>query len=337
MFKKGLCYLLKIILAGIISLILLSIFTLIYKYTGVHIKNNSGAATDYKWEPNQWMATMQEGFAWFKMDKKGFNNAIYKDDTPDILIMGSSHMEAVQMKPTENVAYLLNKELSEYYTYNIGISGHNIYTCVKNINNAVDVYKPKRYVILEISQVKLEINNMKEVIDNTYPIIPSYDSGIMYKLQKNLPAIKEIYNALNNWKNTDESINNNVQKEYSQEYINALNDFLAKAEKPFETIDAELIIFYHPPTSIDNNGNFKEETDLKALQLFEEACKNNNIKFIDMTSDFKKLYENKHILAHGFINTSIGKGHLNKYGHSEIANRISEFIKKNEEDINGAK
>jgi hypothetical protein len=43
---------------------------------------------------------MTEGFSWLKMDDSGFNNVAFDDvgsEQPDILLMGSSHMEAVQV------------------------------------------------------------------------------------------------------------------------------------------------------------------------------------------------------------------------------------------------
>lgn len=52
---------------------------------------------------------------------------------------------------------------------------------------------------------------------------------------------------------------------------------------------------------------------------------------MDMTDEFKALYEEKHILAHGFVNTAVGRGHLNKYGHRVIAQTLAEKIKEDEE------
>ncbi len=47
-----------------------------------------------------------------------------------------------------------------------------------------------------------------------------------------------------------------------------------------------------------------------------------------MTASFIKLYEQNHILAHGFINTAVGEGHLNKYGHKAIAEAVAAVIKE---------
>ena len=112
-------------IAGAASVALLSLFTLVYSNSGVHIANPS-QATDYFWEPRQYKANMTEGFSWLRMDANGFNNEKDLVDLGgvDILIMGSSHMEAVNVGRAENAGALLNTMLPEYKTYNIGISGH---------------------------------------------------------------------------------------------------------------------------------------------------------------------------------------------------------------------
>ena len=98
--------LIKIAAAGMISLVILSGFCLLYSFSGVHISNPSGS-TDYKWEPGQWKATMTEGLAWLRMDQNGYNNNADEKDI-DILLMGSSHMEAANVAASENTAYLLS-------------------------------------------------------------------------------------------------------------------------------------------------------------------------------------------------------------------------------------
>ena len=82
----------KIIIAAIISILIPSLFSLQYSYTGVHIDNDTGAS-DYKWLPGKLKSNMTEGFTWLRMDE-GFNNSYKsKADHGELLLMGSSHME----------------------------------------------------------------------------------------------------------------------------------------------------------------------------------------------------------------------------------------------------
>lgn len=83
--SKIFLYIIRILLAGMVAGILLSIFCVGYLNTGVHIYNQSGA-TDYKWKGNQMKSTMVEGFSWLKMDEQGFNNSFPVKGDIDILL-----------------------------------------------------------------------------------------------------------------------------------------------------------------------------------------------------------------------------------------------------------
>ena len=39
-------------------------------------------------------------------------------------------------------------------------------------------------------------------------------------------------------------------------------------------------------------------------------------------------YNQNYILPHGFINSSIGNGHLNKYGHKMLAEELYKIIEE---------
>jgi hypothetical protein len=237
-------------------------------------------------------------------------------------------MEAVNVSMTENTGFVLSELLRDKSIYNIGVSGHTIYTCVQNIKYAVDYYNPSEYILLETSSINLDLESINQVVDESFPEIPSYDSGIMYSVQKKLPVVKSIYKALDDWRSTDSvtvEASEEVNIDYSsQEYMQALDQFLHKASA--DSASAKLIIFYHPTTKIDEEGNLISTTDSEALAAFQQACDDNGIIFVDMTEDFERLYNEEHILAHGFINTAVGEGHLNKYGHRVIAERLAQVI-----------
>ncbi len=330
-------YLTKCFVAGIISILILSFFTLFYNFSGVHIDNKNGV-TDYTWEPNQFRSNMTEGYSWMKWDKNGYNNSYPNiDNRPvEILLMGSSHMEAVNVKSNENVAYLLNEKYNKYYTYNIGISGHTIYNCINNIKYASDYYKDSKYIIIETDTIELSIETMNQVINNKYEKIPSYDSGILYYIQKNVPAAKVIYKKLDEWKSVDDK---NIEKKENvniTEYNNVLDSFIKKASETIYETDKKIIIFYNPSIKLDKKGNFENITNQKYLEQFKYACQNNNIIFIDMTESFERLYLEENVLPRGFSNIATGVGHLNKYGHNEIAKKLIETIEM-EENKNDAK
>ncbi len=306
-------------IACALSLIIISLFVLVYGYTGVHIENDSGA-TDYKWMPNQYKATMTEGFAWMKFDSEGFNNT--NGILPvDVLIMGSSHMEAVNLPSEDNTGAILNQMLPDMNVYNIGVSGHTIYQCANNLRNAISEYSSAVYVIIETDTVYLENDRMIAVLDGTLKHIPSYTSGIVFLIQRYCPAIKSIYKHLEDWRSAESRGGEAASVEMTTDEA-ILDRFLSKISSDAD--GRKIIIVYHPLTNIDSNGELI--ADPSGADLFRKCCFNNGIAFVDMTNDFQYLYDTRHILSHGFTNTAVGVGHLNSYGHKAIAERLAEMI-----------
>ena len=325
----------KFFLAGIVALGLLELFVLMYSFSGVHITNESHAS-DYVWEPNQIKRTLEEGFAFVQMDGLGYNNVSVLESI-DYLVMGSSNVEAVNVGTNDNFVALLNDEYKDINFYNIGISGHQIYNCVNNLAAATTTFEPKQGIILVTDSIELDMKSMKKVVSGNWERIPSYDSGALFYIQKNVPVIKTLYKKVLDWKDAEEikddsdsdttMVNSYSALNFSSdEYVVALQQFISFAKEHAGGI--ELIIVYQPSTHIDNKGFLTESDNQQALGLFKITCENNNIEFVDMTEDFKALYENEHILAHGFTNTAVGEGHLNRYGHATIAARISEVVKE---------
>ena len=326
----------QIIVAGVISVILLSIFTLIYSNTGIHVTNPSHA-TDYMWESYQFKSTLAEGFSWLRFNEDGFNNifSINSKDGIDILLMGSSHMEAVNVAYNENTGYLLNEYLPNMVTYNIGISGHDIYRCAANLESAMKYYGPDKYVVIETDRVMLEPYRISEVIDGTLTPIPSHDSGIVYIVQKYIPCVLPIYRGLSNWNNagqtTDVELSNDMEiYQPNAEYERQLERFMGMISE--SAANCKVIIVYHPATVLDDNGELLHDND-EYVRVFKESCSDNGIVFLDMYEDFLDEYEREKKLAHGFSNTAIGSGHLNEVGHALIANRLAVCIEELEHGI----
>ena len=336
--KKTVLFFIKAAVAGCLAIVILSIINIPYIYTGIHIDNESGA-TDYIWEENQLKTNMTEGYAWITMDKYGFNNTDENAEKAiregvDILLMGSSHMEAVEVAEDENLGYLLNERLSDKNTYNIGISGHNIYRIMDNISDAVKVYEPKDYVIIETSAIELDEEKMTAVIDGTAKKIPSYDSGIVYQLQK-IPAIKWIYKSLDEWISQSKGALGNLmtvfaaepeEKEIAASYVETLDAFLELCVEACEETGCTPVIFYHQQADIQADGTINCNTDEQYLEVFAKLCNEQGILFVDMTDELLKGYEENHILPHGFINTYVGSGHINAYGHRMVADKLLEVI-----------
>ena len=338
MYRKGLksnlmgilFNLFKLVLAAIISIFLLSIIVYFYDFSGVHIKTEH-LATDYSWEPYQIVHKLDEGLAYVKMDQNGYNNLEYPCiDVSDYIIMGSSQMESFNVAQTHNTTALLNK-LYNINAYNIGISGHTFYHCLNNFENAIERFTPQTGVVIVTDDIWLNTDNMNTVLKGEWEHIKSYDSGIIFMLQKKIPAIKALYKKVTDWRNAEIQASITIKSPLDKEYCNYLYALLGNASYISKENDIRLYILYQPRTKISADGCYIRDSDAEAINVFSSICEEFGITFVDMTDPFERLYNEQHILAHGFANTAVGYGHLNKYGHAIIAEKLASVLQGVEE------
>jgi hypothetical protein len=136
---KILKYIGKVITAGLISTIVISFLLCFYDLQPVHIANKKGN-TDYVWSPNSEWVRLTEGISIGKFDANGYNN-ISVVENPDIII-GSSHMEAVEVMQNQTAAYLLGDKFRNVYSvYNMGISGHDFFKVCQYLPKDIAKFK----------------------------------------------------------------------------------------------------------------------------------------------------------------------------------------------------
>lgn len=90
------------------------------------------------------------------------------------------------------------------------------------------------------------------------------------------------------------------------------------------------MIFYHPTLIVEKNG-VSAGINIQKKEEFSKICTQTGIVFVDMTDDFLKQYEEKAVFPHGFTNTRVETGHLNRHGHEIIAKKLFEFVSTGEE------
>jgi hypothetical protein len=329
----------KLIVSGIIALIILSCFSLFYYNNGIRKASQTGA-TDYVWE-NKFWSLGYEGFSHGSYDENGYNNSgTMTSDNVDVLLMGSSQMNAYNVLQEYSTGYRLNSLLSESYLgytlYNIGIEGHDFYICSDNLDDAIKEYKPNKYVIMETRISELSIESMKSVLDNARQRTSAYDTGIIHYLQR-IPYFRLFYRQIRDIgllnitkvvQNNNTEINDEVQSSnnVNDEYEVVLDDYIQMLENKADEAAIKLIVFYIPPVEIQNDGTVKYGDNEYAIDLFSIVCQKHNIEFLDLSDDFSQYYNENFKLVYGFSNTEAGVGHLNKYGHELVAERLYETI-----------
>lgn len=343
MVKNAVKWLCKAAFSGMIALLLLHILCLFYYNLPIHFTSGDGA-TDYVWEKDFRYSNLTEGYGRGKTNNEGYLNPFdYTEDMEiDILVMGSSHMEAFQLAMDQTAVAQLRKLRSEDQVYNLGCSGHDFLVCAGNLAAAVEKYQPRKFVVFETSSAVFSESEVQAILDGTAAELPSYSDGLMGMLQRNkyfcllykqllaLPAlINPPANPIARQSITTEDFQIDMVPSNSSVKKNAnLRILLEQMKNTAASSGARLIIIYHPSLSIQPDTSVKANGSSADVRTLSNLCGETGILFLDMTDRFLEEYENNHVLPHGFFNSSVGNGHLNQYGHAMIAESLCMMMSK---------
>ena len=318
---RSVTMILKAIVSAVIAITLLSLFCLIFNEPGIRLPDPLGTV-DYKRPAYEFVAKMNEGYSWFISDANGFNNDEVIND-PDILFMGDSQFDATMMLRSQNCASL-TAEYTGMRVYNISAPAHLLVKTANNLDNALNLYKP-RYVVLITAMLTPNEADMRAVIDRTMKrIVPQASDGIMSYI-KRIPCVQPIYFSLESWLKLSD--NDETKGTVGTDYNDILSDFLGYIGDISKKHGTQPIIIFHTRGTLDRQGAYTVDYDLSEYSTFSKLCEQNGIGFIDMSDSFIEMYENEHKLPNGFSNTQVNSGHMNADAHNAIALRVAEYIK----------
>lgn len=315
----------KVLSAGIVAVAILSMLMCGYSLMPVHSENKKGN-TDYVWQPNSVWVKMTEGISWGKFDSNGYNN-LKTHNNADIVVLGSSHMEATNVMQNENAAYLLEKNLKgKYSVYNMGISGHNFIKVCQYLPKNLE--RSPKIAVIETSGVSINGEQTESVLNSTVEHTKSYSTGIIGVLQK-IPFFRVVYTQMVKGlaelfiaAPSEKTTAYNAAVEIDMQAYDSLFEYISSLEKKYGT---KIIIVYHPMESLNENGKIEFKDD-GSLTAFSTSAEKHGVSFVDMTPYFRKMYYSQHKAAHGFVTGKLCSGHLNKYGHTAIAEALTEKI-----------
>lgn len=315
----------RILLSGLTAFLFLSTFCVVYYNIPTHVECEDGS-TDYKWEAYHFYCRATEGFAWGRTNNDGYINAFdYSEGMPlEVLIMGSSHMEAFQLLQKESVSGRLNAMRGSESAYNIGISGHGFLTCVGNLEAALEKYQPKKYVAIEMNELSISDEALSRALAGSAKEIDSHAGGVLGLLQRN-PYLRLLYAQIHNYRKQD-SEQEELSAPQGLNNEKLLDELLEKIARTAHDADTNALIFYHPHMAVDSGGRVRFVDNPALSEQFAKCCEKNGVLFLDMRERFLREYESAYVLPHGFANTTVGAGHLNRYGHEMIAEELYRLI-----------
>lgn len=210
----------------------------------------------------------------------------------------------------------------------LGTGKHAFLNCVGNLSAALQKYKPKEYVVIESAEISFTREALAEAVTGKTAELFAADSQTRVTLYQKMPWMitlrlypRLVFENLFKVRKTEQSTAETDTPAGKKEL---LDQVLAKVSRESKAGDAGpgVIILYHPPVSLRRDGTMEVADDPAAVEQFAALCAENGLIFCDMRDRFQTEYEANHILPYGFANTSIGAGHLNRYGHAMIAEEL---------------
>ncbi len=186
----------KVMLAGVLAWLLLTLFCLFYNNKPVFLECEDGV-TDSKYEPNTFYCRMIEGLSYGKTNNDGYINLqdYDREEQISVLLMGASHMEAMEVPQRLCTASLLDALLPEETVYNVGITGHYLPICASNLASAVQKYSPSKFVIIDTGSIVFTREELTEYLQDIQR--PSnVNTGRLYMLLRRNQYIHLVVNQL---------------------------------------------------------------------------------------------------------------------------------------------
>ena len=233
-------------------------------------------------------------------------------------------MEALQVMPQDNTANIL-ASLSGERLYNIGMGMHYFYISARNLEAAIKKYMPSKYIMIEGPSIKFSDSQLKEALHQKSTSYPHPDRGTLRLLLRKIPALRLLWINLKLKEFFKKTENDFIITENNSVL---LSEVLKRMKNTASISGAKIIIAYHPSVSLNTDGTLKINSNPEDVKQFSDLCSQNGIYFLDVGERFLKEYEKNYTLPYGFTNTSVGTGHMNKYGHKMFAEEIYKLMQK---------
>ena len=342
--KKTILFICKCFVAAVISLVVLSLVSMVYYNPPIAAEQPDGI-TNHKYVPDAKWSFMLEGYGNGKTDNIGYNNAYYSDSSnPDIVFVGSSHLEGLQVPQDYNCVYLLNQMFdtddssdNNFKCLNIGISAHFFEVTASNYQYIADKFKDAKYIVIEVFDARYSPDVLDGIIKDEFHS-PMEKRGFLRETLLKVPYVRLLYKKLNETMSANQSVANvesdvdtpSDKKSEISVYTEKMNIVLSEIYEISAENNIVPIILMHERFFENEDGDIILENDIDYKKAFKECCETNNIKVIDVSSEMVAEYKENYNLSYGFSNSAPGEGYLNKTGHRIVAETVYKHINEME-------
>jgi len=295
--------------------------------------------------PGSKMIESMEGYSHITFNSLGFN-----DDEPiksikrKIFVIGDSYTEAFQVNRSNGYVALIDKVLNKNNIDTIKLARDSFvplhYPLISN--RYYRLYSPEFTILqlgshtlsdlygedfsisyggnnkivsytLKVSDNDKKKNSIRGIINNSalaYYLLRKYKYLILGAVHK-IDWFKRLFLKNDSARlTTKKTANKKRNDEQRLSYI-------------LKKIPGPVIVVYFPDPGINTGNNIAND---KVRKIIKQASNNAGVNFIDLTDDFKSDFHLNSRLLNGFSNSKPGAGHLNKQGHSFVANKIIYYL-----------
>ncbi len=318
-------------------------------YHPVSELKRSGGSTPGIMVPHQWGLYGDEGWRIQTIDSYGYPNPDLPKADTYYCVIGASHTEGFR-SVGKRYTDILNEKLSDGRSlkfYNISHSGYHFDDIARHFTGITEEFPDASGIIIEIDSTEYSAKDLNDALNqisynserDSAEVLMSkmtLKSKALITFKNYVPFVRVLSNQYETFKkyNTKAKRNNNsAKKESSQkseatadqlQYEDSLDQLFSLMRKQYK---GDIIIVYHPATSLNADGTLSIKTHSSDL-IFSKLCEAHSIVFIDMKDDFEKAYYQDAHAVYGFDNTTLMSGHINKFGHQLIADRLFEYFKE---------
>lgn len=298
-------------------------------------------ATSAVWEPNTILINFLEGGGITRVDSRGYTNPWGKElDDELILCIGASYVQSKEVMESQKYTALLNDMLAsddKLKVYNMSRDAYMYPEIVAGFSAAIQEFPQTKVAVIDISNTDYSLTALekslvqreyseKQTGDKLYEKLSSIEK-IKIKIKDYLPITSILKYQISQMQGEDAEATQVAEEaeEVSEEkYAEELD---ATMKQMREAFSGQIIILYHPSVFLNEDGSMSLDQP-KYRGVFEEICQQNGIVFADVGEDFLQAYEERQEVPYGFNNVTMGEGHLNRYGHQIIADRLYDLIAK---------
>lgn len=319
--QAGLALLLSLILLGLSELLVRKTLT---NPSAIHAHPRYGAVM----EPGATIVHSTEGYSINRLNSLGLFDEEPRDDTTHrILLIGDSYAEAKQVSRSQTFARLLEEKIDGLEIVNAGQSGR---TPVQSSYFAED-YAPK----LNPDLVVLQVNDgdIGDLIAGTgagnlgggedHPIRKIMRKSALFTLLVRRTSF--LVNTERSRLNRKFSPPENATR-ISLEIPPVVEERLRESLTRIRATGSDVVFLYIPLIEY-SDGELRLKWPARH-QFYVDFCEANGVRLVDPTEAFFEAIKAEGQPIHGFQNSVMGWGHINKRGHRVVAEAAAPILRE---------